>query len=274
MTIEVSRNTEISRTTHLRYADGSWDSVPATLPKESALSLFINGQEFVTIQCTPEELNCLVLGFLVSQGLVSGQDDIAMMRICTDEMIADLRLKVPVASTIRRVLTSGCGGGVSFNIGDSLSPVKSEQRVSPRQILSSMSMLLQAEADRADGRKRGVHLSALSDGDRLLVTAADIGRHNTLDKIWGECILRKIPTADRILVTTGRISSEMLGKAVRMRVPIVASLNSATDQAVELGAGLGVTVIGYARGSKFTVFCGKERIVHALPDGYIADGNR
>lgn len=263
MTTEIDGRTEIRGDKHLRYADGSWQPVPASLPEESALSLFVNGQEFVTIQCTPEKLNCMVLGFLIAQGLVSGQDDIAMMRICADELIADVRLKVPMVSPGRRVLTSGCGGGVSFDVSKSLSPLSSEHRVSPRQVLCAMSLLLQAEADRTEGRNRGVHRSALSDGDSLLVTAEDIGRHNTVDKIWGECILRKIPTADRILVTTGRISSEMLVKAVKMKIPVVASLNSATDRAVQLGANLGVTVVGYARGSRFTIFCGEERIVDA-----------
>ncbi len=188
MHTEVNSRIETGAHVHLKYVDGSWETVPAVLPQESALSLLLNGQDLVTIQCTPEKLNCLVIGYLASQGLVSSPDDIAMMSICPDELVADVRLKGAVVMPTRRVLTSGCGGGVSFDIGKSLSPVRSQLRVSSRQVLSAMGLLLRAEADNTDGRKKGVHLSALSDGDKLFAAAEDIGRHNTVDKVWGECI--------------------------------------------------------------------------------------
>ncbi len=246
---------------HSQYADRGWQPVSAALPDESELSLFVNGQEMIRILCTPEKLNCLVLGFLTTQGFTSDEGDISMIRICPDELIADVRLKGPAITPNRRVLTSGCGAGMSFDVPSSLSPIKSNCHFSPEQVLSSIRMLLQDNSEGRIDNRRGVHRSALIDGSSLLVVAEDIGRHNTIDKIWGECILRRIPPADRILVSTGRISSEMLIKAVKMGVPVVASMNSATNRAVELGVKLGVTVIGYARGSQFTAFCGEERIV-------------
>ncbi len=260
MSIQVDSKTEINGDICRRYANGGWQYCKMILPKENALSLFINGQEMVTIQCTPEKLNCLVLGFLASQDLISSQDDITMMRICPDESTADVRLKRTVDMPTRRVLTSGCGGGTSFDIDKSLSPIRSDRRFSTLEVLSSMRLLLETKDQETGGRRKGLHVAALTNGKSLLVTAEDIGRHNTVDKVWGECLLRKIPTADQILVTTGRISSEMLLKAVRMKVPLVASFNSATDLAVELGSRLGVAIIGYASSSQFTVFCGNECI--------------
>ena len=244
------------------YIRGEWQPALGVLPEENALTLFINGQEIVTIMCTPEKLNCLVVGFLCSEGFIGGMKDIETMRICPDESVADIRLKAKeIILPKKRILNSGCGGGQSFELGEGLEPVRSSFSASPEQVLSSVQKLLQEDADQGqNGRRKGMHRSALSDGEKLFVVAEDIGRHNTIDKVWGECILRKIPTAGRILVTTGRISSDMLIKAAKMGVPVVASLNSATSRAVELGARLGVTVVGYARGSRCSVFCDEKRL--------------
>jgi len=107
----------------------------------------------------------------------------------------------------------------------------------------------------------GIHSSALCDRTQILVLAEDIGRHNTLDKIMGECLMRGLPTQDGILLTTGRISSEMLLKAARMQTPIVVSRGSPTERAITLGNKLDITVIGYARGSRLSVFSGDERLL-------------
>jgi FdhD protein len=260
MITEVNRSAETSREVHLKYDGNGWHQIPAALPEEAVLSLFVNGEEFVEMQCTLRKVNCLVVGFLASQGLISCLDDISIMRICSEELTADVHLKMPVVIPTRRVLTSGCGGGSTFDTGNGLSPVKSGKQLSPRQVLCIVKELLLAENDGEAKKNRGIHLSALSDGENLLVRAEDIGRHNTVDKIWGECILRKISTADRVLITTGRISSEMVLKAVRMQLPVVISPNSATERAVDLACKLGVTIVGYARASGFTVFCGEDRI--------------
>ncbi len=246
-----------------QYATGEWQRVSGTLPDEMMLSLFVNEQELVTILCTPEKLNCLVIGYLRSEGFITCLDEISMMRICLEESLADVHLTHQLAALpTTRILTSGCGSGVSFDSGMHLKPLSSNWCVSPARILSSLALLLKNPVNQMEngGRRRGVHASALSDGDTLLVRAEDIGRHNTLDKIWGECMLRQIPTEDLLLLTTGRISSEMLSKAAKMGVPVVASLNSATNRAVKLGADLGIAVVGYAHGKRLSVFSSEERL--------------
>ena len=106
----------------------------------------------------------------------------------------------------------------------------------------------------------GVHASALSDTKNLLVVAEDIGRHNTLDKIQGECLLSGLRTRDRLLLSTGRISSEMLLKAAKMQVPVVVSRHSPTGAAVSLAHDLGIALVGHARGDRLSVYSHPERL--------------
>ncbi len=228
------------------------------------LSVFVNGEELVAILCTPENLNSLVAGYLRSEGLISNLDEIMMMRTCLDESLADVRLvRQPDALPTRRILTSGCGGGISFETGANIEPLNSDWRISPDQIMSSIALLQRQPDNQAEKRnvRRGLHVSALSGGDKIILRSEDIGRHNTIDKLWGECMLRHIPTEDLLLLTTGRISSEMLTKASKMGIPVIASINSATSRAVKLGTHLGITVVGYTRSSRMTVYCGQERLL-------------
>ncbi len=235
-----------------------WDSSPSDLGEEVAVTLYLDRVELATLMCTPEKLNYLVAGFLRSEGLIDRLDDIAVMRVCDEERVADVRLMRPAMPSGKRVLTSGCGGGVTFDQGNSLTPVESDFRIDPPSLLACMRAMLRLSADPAE--RGGMHFSALCDGEQLLVVARDVGRHNTLDKIWGECLFREIPTEGRILLTTGRLSSEMMIKAAKMGVPITASVNSPTARAAQLAEQLGIAAVGYARGSRLSVYSHPERL--------------
>jgi FdhD protein len=106
----------------------------------------------------------------------------------------------------------------------------------------------------------GVHTSALSDGEKIVVVAEDIGRHNTLDKISGLCLMNDISLETRILITTGRISSEMLQKAARMNAPILISRTSPSSLSIEMAERYGITLIGYARRHRFNVYTNPQRV--------------
>ena len=225
---------------------------------ESLLPLIINDERWLTVLCTPIKLRYFALGFLYNEGLISCLDD-----------VLDLRIDQPPAVTIRvqlcnqslelpheRTLTSGCGGGITFvDLVAAREPVRTSIRVTAEQISDLMDQLVAAVADDYS-RVGGFHTSGLSDGHRLLVIATDIGRHNTLDKVAGECLAGNISMNDRILLTTGRVSVEMLAKAARMQVPVVATLNSPTHLAVELARAWRITLVGYARGAQMHVYTG------------------
>ena len=239
-----------------RFSDEGWVRTSAHVPSEMELTIYVNRQELVTILCTPTKLNCLVLGFLYAEGIISGIDDVESMRMCEEESLADVMLSNPEFELpTRRTLTSGCGGGATFKTQGKR--VDSDLVATPKEVLSLMKQLQeQMVLYRLCG---GVHASALSDTKNLLVVAEDIGRHNTLDKVQGECLLRGLSTRDRLLLSTGRVSSEMLLKAAKMQAPVVVSRHSPTGSAVSLARDLGITLVGHVSGSRLSVYSHPER---------------
>ena len=240
-----------------RFSTDKWEKAATAVPREMALTIFIDGVELVTILCTPVKLTPLVLGFLYSEGIIAGTDDVASMRVCEDDSLADVKLSKPgFQPPERRTLGTGCGAGVTFT--PERQAVSSNLVMSPEAVISLMKQLNeQAELHKYSG---GVHTSALGDTDKLLVVAEDIGRHNTLDKIMGECLIKELPTRDGLLLTTGRISSEMLSKAAAMETPVVVSRSSPTDRSISLARELGITLVGYVRGNRLSVYTHERRI--------------
>lgn len=239
-----------------RFSDEGWVKTSVRVPGELELTIFINQQELVTILCTPTKLNFLVLGFLYGQGMISDLDDVVILRIC-DDPVADVRLRnSEYVLPVKRTITPGCGGGAIFQTPDR--KVESDLTVTPEAVLSLMKQFLDSmDMYRHSG---GVHTSALADPSELLIVTEDIGRHNTLDKIQGECLVREISAKDRLLLSTGRISSEMLFKAAAMQVPVVVSRHSPTERSVILARDLGITLVGHARGGRLLVYSHPERL--------------
>lgn len=240
-----------------RFSDEGWVRTSVHVPSELELTIYINQQELLTILCTPTKMNFLVLGFLYGQGVISNLDDVVVLRICDDEPVADVRLRnAEYVLPTKRTITPGCGGGAIFQAPEE--KVESDLVITPTEVLSLMKKFL----DKMDLYRQsgGVHTSALADKSELLIVTEDIGRHNTLDKIQGECLVREISTKDLLLLTTGRISSEMLFKAVKMQVPVVVSRHSPTERSVALAHDLGITLVGHARGGRLLVYSHPERL--------------
>ena len=231
--------------TYLRVSRGRLEEVKAEVVREQPLAIYVNGSRFLTLLCSPFQLEALVVGYLWMEKVIAGLEDIVSLDVSDVDGRADVTLTQPVELPTERILTSGCGGGITFRIDPRLfTRVESSLRVRPAQL---------AARYRAS---RGIHGAALTDGERLLVVAEDVGRHNAVDKLKGEALFRGVPTTDRVLLSTGRISSEMLLKAARMGVPVVASRTSPTEMAVGLAEQLGVTVVGYLRPDTLNLYTG------------------
>lgn len=262
MVVEVRQEGRSRGTAQVRYAelDGrGWEPVAGDVIQECPLTIYVNGQELVTLMCTPVGLEHLVLGFLSAEGMISHLGDVSLLDITHGGVVADVWLRQQVSPPQRRVLTSGCVGGTTFaDLVESRIPIQSTRHITRDQVFVLMEQLQEAAV--LYRRSRGVHTSALSDGAGLLVVAEDVGRHNTLDKIRGECLQRGIPTADGILLTTGRISSEMLRKAADMEVPVIISRTSPTSLSLTLAEAWGITLIGYVRGRRMRVYTGDWRL--------------
>jgi FdhD protein len=232
--------------------------------QERSLNLYVNGQELVTLLCTPSKLEALVVGFLSFEGIIRGLEDIQSLTILDEDGYADVRLTSDFVPPRRRVHTSGCGGGITFSLETHGSAaLEDNSSVDPTSLFPLIRELyLEAHSYR---ESRGIHAAALAEDGKLLIVTEDVGRHNAIDKVCGEAMLRGIRTIGKILLATGRISSEMLRKAAHMGTPIVVSRTSATSMSVELAKRLGLTLIGYVRGDSFYVYSHLERLVAPKP---------
>lgn len=248
------------RKTTILYQGGVRQQVEEVLPGEEEVVLTVNGQDLVALLCTPALLEELALGFLYNEGMMDGMGDVASVRICGTGRCVDVWLHKDVEVPALRTLTSGCAGGTTFErLQDTPLRLDSDLTITGPQIVHLARRLCRGVAP--DRLVRGVHTSALAVGEELLFVAEDVGRHNSVDKLAGLCLRRNYPLRGLILLTTGRVSSEMLVKAARMSAPVVVSLSSPTSLSVELARLWNVTLIGYARGSRFLVYAGEHRIV-------------
>jgi FdhD protein len=212
--------------------------------------------------CTPVHLEALMVGFLFNEGVIDSMDEIEDVRICEHGDNVDVWLTHDAPKPDSWTRTSGCTGGVTA-VASIERPrpatISDEFNLSPGQINGLVELLFESqELYRETG---GVHTSMLSDGDRVILSAEDIGRHNTLDKIAGLCMMENNWPEKRVLITTGRISSEMLQKAVRMGAKIIASRTSPSSLSIELAELWGITLVGYARRNRFNLYAAPERIL-------------
>lgn len=242
-----------------------WDAdvrtpVAGLIIDEGMVRLHVNGQELATLMCTPSDLVTLALGFLRSEGIIQGLHDVRLAHVCPSQTCVEVWLQdTDVALPSRAILTSGCGGGVTFDdLSQRGAPVASRCRVEPQAIFRAMQDMTAAAS--LYSTTRGVHTSALSDGQRLVAVAEDVGRHNTIDRLWGHCLQQGIDPADHILVATGRISSEMLNKAAKMGIPAVVSRTSPTSLSVRLAREWDILLVGYVRGHSFNIYAGDWRL--------------
>jgi FdhD protein len=238
-----------------------WRRVDGAVIDERTVCIFVNGQEVATLMATPVDLDALALGFLFTEGFIRSMDDVALVvrsrrGACIDIWLNETIPEMPA----RAIRTSGCGGGVTFD--DLTGPrarLSQDCHCTAQQVIDRYFEMRATET--LYPITRGVHTSALCTPEALLLRAEDVGRHNTLDKLAGKALLEGMPTTSRMIVTTGRISSEMLVKAVKLGVEIVASRTSPTSRSLALARAWNVTIIGYIRRDSFRLYTVPERIV-------------
>ena len=246
--------------------DQSGRQVATRVVAERPLTLFLNGQEIVTMMTIGDYPEHLAVGYLLNQNMLVADDEITGIDY-------DEELEVVVVRTARetdfedklakKTLTSGCAQGTVF--GDIMG--KFEDMVLPGNAVlkSSWIYALTAKINKRPSlylSAGAIHGSVLCQADRPLAYMEDVGRHNAVDKIAGLMFQNKISADDKIFYTTGRLTSEMVLKTVQMGIPILISRSGFTAWGVDLARQAGLTLIGRARGKRFLCLSGAERLVY------------
>lgn len=246
---------------------GRTEEVEDDVVVEYPLTLYLDGTEWVTLMCSPDSLEHLAYGFLKSEGVIKGIEDIERVSIDAEKGHGWIILKNSNPLVIqlhgKRTLTSGCAKGVTFSKAldaVTLLPCQSSFRVRFDRLASLMVDFNGAsKVFRATG---GVHSCAVCSASEILMLKEDIGRHNAVDKLIGEALVHGVALDDKMLLTSGRISSEILIKSARAGFPIVASRSAPTDMALREAEKLGITVVGFLRGQRCNVYTETWRILY------------
>lgn len=242
----------------LRITREEKSKVEESVAKEFPATIILNNQELVTLLCSPADLNYLAVGFLASEGFLNSKDEIR--KITVDEKRGVVRLetmedKAPASDTlVKRVISSGCGRGPSFyNPADTTSrKIESQMKISVDDVFSLIKQFQQNS--HLYLATHGVHNAALSDGKNILIFSEDIGRHNAVDRIFGKCLLEDIATDDCVVLTTGRVTSEILYKVAKRNIPVIVSIQAPSNLGVRLADTLGITLIASVRGKKMNIY--------------------
>ena len=257
---------ELTRAVSIVDAEGQRREI--RIPLERALTLYVDKRELVTLMTLGQHPEWLVLGYLLNQRLAADVREVESVTVDWEVGAAAVRMRQALAGLdarlARRVVTTGCGQGTVF--GDVLQaaqaltlPAPAASRVAVATILQALE---QVRALPSVHREAGsVHGTALLRDAELLFHVEDVGRHNAVDTLAGWMGMHGVAGADKLIVTTGRLTSEMVMKAAICGVPTVVSRNGITAMGLALAQQLGMTLLGRASGRRFICYCGEERLV-------------
>lgn len=251
----------------IKYNGADRETHEDLVVREVPFTIFVNDEELATLVCTPQSLEELAAGFLCSEGILGNPGDLKEISVNTDNGFIWVETNTPAPSTgnfLKRYITTCCGKGrASFyfvNDARDLKPIETGDFKIKVAAVTGLSCLLEERAALFSSTG-GAHGAALCTPGNVITHFEDIGRHNAVDKILGHCYLNKIPLADKIIVVSGRVSSEILIKVARMGVPMIVSRSAPTDLAIEMAESLGVTIAGFARGNRVNIYTHPERVI-------------
>ena len=221
---------------------------------EAFCQVLLNDQHIATLACSPANLRELAAGYLLSEGVVADLDSVAEPVQIDDGYAVKVsaRQLIDRDDLAKRVLTSGCAGGRSSTQSPSQPLVDVPVTIQSKQLAHLFSQM--ASLSHVFQQTGGVHSAALCTPEEILFRTDDIGRHNAVDKVIGWAALNSVQLKDKLLLSTGRISAEIVLKAARSRISIVASRGAPTSRALNLARGLELTVIGFVRGRRMTAY--------------------
>jgi len=249
----------------LRINGSKKEEIQDIVTEEIPLTIYLDEKELVTILCSPNNLKELSIGFLYSSGLIHSMNDIEGVTISSQNWTSYVKLKNKNIATeliFKRLYSSGCGKGVLFyNALDLMhrKVITSDSMISAEKIVG----LMRSFQEKAITFKKtgGVHSAALSDEKDIVIFKEDIGRHNAIDKIIGEALAKDLNMSDLIVLTSGRITSEIIFKVQKMGSAFLISRSAPTDQAIKVATAGNLTLVGFVRGERMNVYTASERVI-------------
>ncbi len=250
-----------------KISSGKKEEIEDTVVTEAPLTIFLNEEKVITLLCTPQDQKYLAVGFLFSEGFIENKKDVERVNFDPKKNEINILTKskrgLPSSFSQPKTLTSGCAKGVTFFGFEDIDPTKELLIDLQTTFTSSEIQRLMHEFEKISVLFRktgGVHASALANKEKFLIYFEDIGRHNAVDKVFGKCLLNQINCDDKLLLLSGRISSDILAKASKSGVSIIVSRSAPTSLAVKSAQKLGITLVGFARGSKMNIYSFPLRI--------------
>ncbi|SNS89222.1 FdhD protein [Anaerovirgula multivorans] len=249
-----------------RINDRRRETIEDAVIVEYPFTIFLNEKEFITLLCSPKGLEYLSVGFLVSEGVIKSKEQIKKIYIDEEKGHGYIELKNETLLVDKlfgkRTVTTGCGKGtVFYNVLDSLGAQSIENSlvISAEEILKLSNQL--NEMSYLFKETGGVHACGLCNKREILLFHEDVGRHNALDKIIGEAFLKDMKLNDKLLITTGRISSEMIIKTSKRKIPMIISRSAPTNLSVNIAKTLNITLVGFARGRRLNIYNGEKNVL-------------
>jgi len=236
---------------------------------EYSLTIFLNKKRLATLLCSPEKLRELTLGFLTTERLITSLTDILNFDLDEEKGIVEVETvnkdtsresfyskKVDLESI--KSTSSKVSGAQNFLNEVNCEPIVSDLRLDVNKIYDFMTEDLDySEVFKTTG---GVHCVALCDTQEIMVIAEDVARHNALDKVIGEALIKDIYLKDKIIILSGRVSLEMILKAAKLQIPVIISKSAPTSLSVSLAKKVNITLVGFVRGNKMNIYSNAERI--------------
>ncbi|CEG28355.1 formate dehydrogenase accessory sulfurtransferase FdhD [Bacillus sp. B-jedd] len=252
----------------IRFAEDGPVILEDTIVTEYTATIKVDGEEFVTMVCSPSYIEEMAVGYLASEGIIRKFEDIEDIWIQENEGFIHVKTRKhnPFSRTLqgKRYLTSCCGASrQGFVFANDALTAKNVHDTHVTISVSDCFRLMKEMQDSAEvfHNTGGVHNAALCCVDGTVLSRMDIGRHNALDKIYGHCLMNDIPINDKVIVFSGRISSEILLKVAKIGCPVVLSKSAPTELALKLAEELGITAIGFIRNGTMNVYTHPERII-------------
>ncbi|GAB6183737.1 formate dehydrogenase accessory sulfurtransferase FdhD [Thermodesulfovibrio hydrogeniphilus] len=242
----------------IRYQKEKIEEVEDLIAVEKRIKIYVNDEEVVSLSASPIHIKELVTGFLMTEGILKG--DWCPEKIFIEDTDKEINVKVMLDGFVSlegKTITSGCMAAYSF-VRDLRTKIDDDLTVDCNTLFELYkNFQIQSVLYRTTGC---IHAAALSDREKILFIAEDVGRHNAVDKVIGWALLNKITFRGKIMLVSGRISSEMILKTAKWKIPIIVSRSAPTSLAVEIGENLGITIVGFLRGNRFNIYCHGERI--------------